>query len=208
PEGAIELLETAQVPDEHLPDFQNIDRFAYFNINNLWVNLEALRDRLRESESGLPLSLIVNPKELDGRPILQLETAMGAGIQHFKRAKVMIVPRTRFAPVKNCADLLVRRSDCYVLNSDSMSLEMNPERGLGEPVVKLSDDYKKIAGFERLVPTPPSLVDCASLNVEGPVVFDAPVKIEGDVTIRVKDAAQREPVSIGARNLKNETLEL
>ncbi|MCR9144722.1 MAG: UTP--glucose-1-phosphate uridylyltransferase [bacterium] len=208
-QAPIELLETAQVPEENLPDFQNIERFAYFNINNLWVNLEALRDRLRESESGLPLSLIVNPKELKGQPILQLETAMGAGIQHFQKAKVMIVPRTRFAPVKNCADLLVRRSDCYVLNGDTMSLEMNPERLLGEPVVTLSDDYKKIADFEKLMPTPPSLVKCASLKVEGPVLFDAPVTIEGDVTIRVKDAAaQSGPISIGGRTLKNETLEL
>ncbi len=210
--GAIELLETAQVPEEHIPDFQNVDRFAYFNINNLWVNLEALRDRLRATESGLPLSLIVNPKELEGQPIFQLETAMGAGIQHFERAKVMIVPRSRFAPVKNCADLLVRRSDCYILNSETMSLETNPERSLGEPVVTLSDDYKKLADFERLMPVPPSLVHAANLKIEGAVLFDAPIAIEGTVTIRVKDAAQAGAgVSIGKAGksvLKDETIEL
>ena len=174
------------------------------------MNLEALRERLTGNAAGLALSLIVNPKEYQGRPILQLETAMGAAIGHFQRAKVMIVPRTRFAPVKNCADLLVRRSDCYVLNSETLSLEMNPARQLAEPIVTLSDDYKLIADFEKLIPVPPSLVGCRSLIVEGPVLFDAPVTAEGDVTIRVKNPTPGQPVSIGTRRgtLNNETVEL
>src|SRR5690606_15683669 len=66
---AIELLETAQVEPQHLDDFCDVNRFAYFNINNLWVNLESLRDRLAEGD--FELSLIRNPKTVDGQEILQ-----------------------------------------------------------------------------------------------------------------------------------------
>mgnify|MGYP001794622169 CR=1 FL=1 len=203
-QSAIELLETAQVPEEHIPDFQNVERFAYFNINNLWVNLEALRDRLKQSASGLALSLIVNPKEYQGKGVYQLETAMGAGIGHFEKTRVMIVPRTRFAPVKNCADLLVRRSDCYTLNPETLSLEMNPARTLGEPVVSLSDDYKKVADFEQLMAVPPSLVNCRSLKIEGPVSFTGPVTIEGDVALSAKSPATIE----SGRTLRDESIAL
>ena len=87
---------------------------------------------------------------------------------------------------------------------------MNPARQLAEPIVTLSDAYKLIADFEKLIPVPPSLVGCRSLIVEGPVLFDAPVTAEGDVTIRVKNPTPGQPVSIGTRRgtLNNETVEL
>ena len=188
--GAIELLETAQVPDEHIKDFQDVERFAYFNINNLWANLEALRDRLKAG--SLDLSLIVNPKVVEDQPVLQLETAMGAAVGRFERTRVMIVPRRRFAPAKTCADLLVRRSDACEL-TDDLALELSPKRTLGEPVVKLSDHYKKIRGFEELIPELPSLLDCKELSVEGPVRFDQPVSIKGAVRIRTNST---DPVNI------------
>ena len=179
--GPIELLETAQVPDERLPDFQDVNRFAYFNINNLWVNLEALRSRLQSG--SLELSLIVNPKEVDGTPVLQLETAMGAAIGRFARTRVIIVPRRRFAPVKNCADLLVRRSDAYTLEAD-YRLEMNPARKLSEPVVILDDRfYKKLPDFEQRFGVAPSLVAASSFEVRGPVIFDRPVAVSGQVCL-------------------------
>lgn len=203
--GAIELLETAQVADEHLDDFKDVNRFAYFNTNNIWVHLEALRDRLVR---GLPLSLIVNPKQADGTPVLQLETAMGSAIGGFERTRGIVVPRQRFAPVKNCADLMVRRSDVYILRKDDFQLVTNPERKLGEPVVQLGDEYKQLADFDALTPTVPSLLECARLTVSGPVLFDVPVKLKGEVTIR---NAGSQPVSIGKAGkteLADETIEL
>lgn len=41
---------------------------------------------------------------------------MGAAIECFKGAGAVAVPRTRFAPVKKCNDLLLLRSDAYVVN--------------------------------------------------------------------------------------------
>lgn len=204
--GPIELLETAQVPDEHLPDFQDVRRFAHFNINNLWVNLPALKDRLERG--ALELALIVNPKKLGEQDILQLETAMGAAIGQFDRTRVLIVPRRRFAPVKDCADLLVRRSDCYVLREDAWSLERNPARTLaGEPVISLDPAYKKVADFERLVPVAPSLLDCEALSVEGAVLFDAPVTIRGRVKLKAL-GVDAKISSIKKTVLDNESVEL
>ena len=202
--GPIELLETAQVPDEHLSDFQDVNRFAYFNINNLWVNLEALRERLRRG--SLELSLIVNPKEVDGTPVLQLETAMGAAIGRFDRTRVIIVPRRRFAPVKNCADLLVRRSDAYTLESD-YRLEMNPTRKLSEPVVILDDRfYKKLPDFEKRFLEAPSLVAASSFEVRGPVIFDRPVKISGQVCLENPDATDRLVSELSRDAFQDETI--
>ncbi|MBX7058477.1 MAG: UTP--glucose-1-phosphate uridylyltransferase [Leptospirales bacterium] len=186
----IELLETAQVPAERLPDFQNISRFGYFNINNLWVDLQALKDRL--SGGALELALIVNPKRLGDQEILQLETAMGAAIGRFDRSRVMIVNRKRFAPVKDCADLLVRRSDCYTLHPDSWALERNPARSIAaEPIVSLDPVYKSVHDFESLTPFAPSLADCESLSVQGRIEFDQPTTMRGKVKLQAGPQGSR-----------------
>ena len=203
--GAIELLETAQVEDGHIKDFQDINRFAYFNINNLWVNLESLRDRLRQGD--FHLSLIRNPKKVLEQDILQLETAMGSAIGRFDNTRVVIVPRTRFAPVKNCADLLVRRSDAYTLVTSDGSLIQNPERKLGEPVVLLDDNYKKLEDFNRLFAAAPSLIDCEVLEVSGPVLFDIPIKLKGKVTLKNPTNKPRPVSTLGRSEFADEVVE-
>ena len=200
----IQLLETAQVPEGHMPDFEDINRFEFFSINNLWVRLPALKERLRQGP--LSLSLIVNPKEVGGKKVLQLECAMGSGIGQFDKTKVIEVPRSRFAPVKKCDDLLVRRSDAYILD-ENKALVKNPQGRGAEPVVKLSDDYKKVADFERLVQEIPSILELEELVVEGPVLFDIPVTLKG----KVKFIAQNGTAKIsklGKTSFENETLQL
>ncbi|MCB1146818.1 MAG: UTP--glucose-1-phosphate uridylyltransferase, partial [Leptospiraceae bacterium] len=200
----IQLLETAQVPEGHMPDFEDINRFEFFSINNLWVRLPALKERLRQGP--LSLSLIVNPKEVGGKKVLQLECAMGSGIGQFDKTKVIEVPRSRFAPVKKCDDLLVRRSDAYILD-ENKALVKNPQGRGVEPVVKLSDDYKKVADFERLVQEVPSILELEELVVEGPVLFDIPVTLKG----KVKFIAQNGTAKIsklGKTSFENETLQL
>lgn len=64
----------------------------------------------------MELDIIVNNKVADnGEAVIQLETAAGAAIQHFKNAHGVNVPRSRFLPVKSCSDLLLVTSDLYQL---------------------------------------------------------------------------------------------
>jgi UTP--glucose-1-phosphate uridylyltransferase len=61
----------------------------------------------------------VNPRDSSSAPVFQLETAMGSAIECFAGAGAVVVPRSRFAPVKTCGDLLLLRSDCYRLAEDA-----------------------------------------------------------------------------------------
>lgn len=195
----IELLEAAQVEDDHLDDFKNIKRFKYFNTNNLWINLKSLKDKM-ESGGGLPLSVIVNPKNVDGVDVLQLETAMGAAIGHFSRVQGIIIPRSRFAPVKSCADLLVRRSDAYEVQEDfSIRSVMN-----AEPVIELDRYYKNVDDFESYFPKIPSLKNTVRFELKGPVQFDVPVEITGKVKIINNSGSIVKIGKLGKSRLENE----
>ena len=63
----------------------------------------------------------------------------------------MVVPRTRFAPVKTCADLLMLRSDAYVLGSN-FTIALNEACGGVPPTVKITDDYKFVDQLEAAIP--------------------------------------------------------
>lgn len=199
----ISLLETAQVEDEHIKDFEDTVRFPYFSINNLYVHLETLRDRLAQ---GLTLSLIVNPKKWEGKDVLQLEAAMGSACENFANMKVIRVARDRFAPVKNCSDLLVRRSDACLIRETDRALTLHPDRKHIEPVVRLDDSYKKLGDFDKLCPVVPSLIAAESLTVKGAVVFDAPLRIEGKVSIENNSSAPVSVSKLGRAALSNETV--
>ncbi|MEA2468017.1 MAG: UTP--glucose-phosphate uridylyltransferase, partial [Thermoleophilaceae bacterium] len=179
--GRLLLRETEQVPegDDSFTDFR---RWRYYNTNNLWIDLPAL------AENGVPgLPLIVNRKSVDPTDpatpdVLQLETAMGAALGSFEGAEVVCVPRSRFAPVKTTNDLLVVRSDAYVLHEDDARLEPAPARaGAPPPLVDLDPRfYRSLAHFEARFPAgPPSLVHAERLVVRGDVTFGAGTVISG-----------------------------
>lgn len=111
--GHTRLLETAQVPAGHEKDFCDVDTFPFFHINNLWVNLKALL-----AEGAPKLDLIVNPKKVQGKDVVQLEVAAGAAIACFSAAG-LVVPRSRFRPVKKTGDLMLVQSDCFSVNERS-----------------------------------------------------------------------------------------
>lgn len=178
------LLETAQVPEGHMDDFTGVHKFRHASTNNLWINLRALKERLESGEFNM--SLIVNPKKVEGKDVIQIETAMGSAIENFSVVRAIIVPRVRFAPVKKTEDLLARRCDAYYL-ADDYTLRMNGERqkaGLGEIVINLDDNYKKLADYDQSFLQLPSLKLCEELTVEGKFVFDIPVSIKGKVTFK------------------------
>jgi UTP--glucose-1-phosphate uridylyltransferase len=99
---------------------------------------------------------------------------MGAAIGSIEGAAAVRVPRSRFAPVKTTDDLLVVRSDAYLLQEDDALMVPAPEReGLPPPVVELDPRYfKLLADFEARFPSgPPSLRLAERLEVRGDVTF-------------------------------------
>jgi UTP--glucose-1-phosphate uridylyltransferase len=185
-QGRTVLRETAQVPEGD-QSFTDVERWRYYNTNNLWIDLRALQE-LQAADPGAPvLPLIVNRKTVDptdpsSTPVIQLETAMGAAIGSIEGARAVHVPRTRFAPVKTTDDLLVMRSDAYELNADG---RLAPTFDGPSPVVTLDRDrFRLLPDFERRFPAgPPSLRRCRRLQVEGDVTFGVDVVVEGDVRI-------------------------
>jgi UTP--glucose-1-phosphate uridylyltransferase len=167
-EGRVQLLEIAQVPDEHVDEFKSIEKFKIFNTNNLWVNLKAIK-RLVEAD-GLKMEIIPNPKEVDGFKVLQLETAAGAAIKFFDNAIGVNVPRSRFLPVKATSDLLLVQSDLYTL--DNGFVIRNVDRtNPANPSIELGPEFKKVGSFLSRFKSIPSIVELDSLKVSGDVWF-------------------------------------
>ena len=186
--GRFVLREIAQCPKDELGSFQNLHTYRYFNTNNIWVNLNALKDVFQPS-GVIFLPIILNPKTVDPRDttspkVYQIETAMGAAISLFQRATAVRVDDSRFHPVKKCNDLLSVRSDCYRLTEESLLL-LSPQR-THPPAIKLDPRYfGHIDAFEkRFQEGVPSLIDCESLTIEGDVFFEKNVSIQGNVTIK------------------------
>ncbi len=188
-DGRLVLRELAQTPDEDADAFQDITRHRYFNTNNLWIDLVALRDTLVASGGALELPLIVNRKTVDPKDpgstaVFQLETAMGAAVEVWEGARAIRVPRSRFAPVKTTSDLLAIRSDAYVVNDDA-HIVLAPSRKGTPPIISLDGTYYKLLGeFNARFPGgPPSLVQCDRLTVQGNVRFGPGVVVRGRVEL-------------------------
>lgn len=186
--GRLILRESAQCPDTDMDAFQDITRHRFFNTNNLWLRLDRLRDALHESGGFLPLPVIQNKKTVDPRdkkstPVLQLETAMGAAIACFDDSAALVVPRSRFAPVKTTGDLLTLRSDAYEI-ADSGEVALAPARKGIPPKVDLDDNYKLVDQLEAALKNgAPSLIACDRLKVTGLFAFATQSRLEGDVTL-------------------------
>ena len=187
-DGRLILREVAQCPQDELDAFEDIHLYRFFNTNNIWINLEFLKNLLEKSGT-VPLPLILNPKFLDPRDdsspeVFQVETAMGAAIALFEGATAVKVSRSRLIPVKKCNDLLAVRSDCFIFSED-YRLILNPDRRLDSIRINLDPKYYgKIDLFnERFKNGVPSLLDCESLTIEGDVFFEANVTLKGNVII-------------------------
>ncbi len=193
-DGRFLLRESAQCVKEDEASFQDIDRHRYFNTNNLWIDLPALKTALEENDGLIPLPPIMNKKTVDPRDpsspaVIQLETAMGAAIECFAGAGAIEVSRTRFAPVKTTADLLAVRSDAYEL-TDGFCLRLHPSREGQPPHLTLDPKRCKLVdGLERDFPHTPSLLECRSLAVKGAVECGPGVVFKGEVEIENPDEA-------------------
>jgi UTP--glucose-1-phosphate uridylyltransferase len=188
-DGQLVLREIAQTPDADADSFRDFRRWRYYNTNSLWIDLEVLARTLDAHAGALDLPVIVNRKTVDPRdeestPVVQLESAMGAAVGSFPGARLLLVPRSRFAPVKTTDDLLVLRSDVYTL-SDELDVAPIPQRSGQLPFVELdSRFYKLLDDFETRFPGgPPSLAEAERLVVRGDVTFGAGVVVRGEVEL-------------------------
>lgn len=109
---------------------------------------------------------------------------MGAAIECFPGANAVSVPRARFAPVKKCSDLLLLRSDAYVVNEANV-LVLHPSCEGVTPIVDLDDKkYKLVQSLELACRRGyPSLVNCRKLAVKGEVWFSSRNVFKGEVKI-------------------------
>ncbi len=199
-EGALVLRESAQCPPDEQDAFQDIERYRYFNTNNLWLDLDALSEALARNDGVLPLPLIRNRKPIEpadprSPAVYQLETAMGAAIGAFAGAQAVEVARTRFAPVKRTDDLLLVRSDVFAVD-DRWHVVVEPafaQQGRPLPRVQLDPaHFSTLDAFEARFPYgAPSLRECRSLRIDGDVRFGAGIVCEGDVHVRSEIGEQR-----------------
>jgi UTP--glucose-1-phosphate uridylyltransferase len=186
-DGKLDLLEIAQVAAEERDAFMDIHRFRVFNTNNVWVDLKALSETIDWQMFNLPV--IQNRKIVAGTEVVQLETAMGAAVGAFRRARGLRVGRDRFFPTKKVEDLFLLQSDACVLDS-AYRLQRNPERLPNLPLrpdVVFEPDFLDSAlrmdsCFEDASSV--SLVRAVSLHVSGQVYFERDVKVEGKVVIK------------------------
>lgn len=188
-DGQLILRELAQTSPEDHEAFQDVSRHKYFNTNNLWLNLPALRRLVTARNNMLGLPMIRNAKTVDPRdfattPVYQLETAMGSAISVFKGAQAIRVPRSRFAPVKKTNDLLAVRSDAFLLTDDFRILP-NPARRSPRPHIQLDSRFFSFVTDldERFSGGAPSLVDCSSLKIVGDFRFGRDVSCHGNVLL-------------------------
>ncbi|KAG9952962.1 UDP-glucose pyrophosphorylase, partial [Aureobasidium melanogenum] len=185
-EGQARLLEIAQVPKEHVNEFKSIKKFKYFNTNNIWMNLRAVKRIVENNE--LAMEIIPNGKSIPADKkgeadvsIVQLETAVGAAIRHFNNAHGVNVPRRRFLPVKTCSDLMLVKSDLYTLKHGQ--LIMDPNRFGPAPLIKLGSDFKKVSSFQSRIPSIPKILELDHLTITGPVNLGRGVTFKGTVII-------------------------
>jgi len=207
--GGLLLRESAQCPEEDEKAFQDTTKYSFFNTNNLWVDLVALKAQFKKNDGALPLPVMKNAKTVDPRDkastkVLQLETAMGAAIECFEGATALVIPRSRFAPVKTTNDLFALRSDAYTLTKD-FRITLASERNGVPPDVKLDGMYKFTDAMEKLIPNgPPSLIGCKKIVVEGEMTFAKGVVVKGTVTFKNSGASKEVP----AGEYEDKTVEL
>lgn len=187
-EGKAKLLEAAQVPAEHVADFMSLKTFVHFNTNNLWINLGAIK-RLVSSDAIAP-PVIVNERDIPGvGPVIELETAAGAAIEFFRKARGIRVPRSRFLPVKSTSDLLAVQSNLYDIRHGS--LVQNAERDSKlPPIIKLGPEFSAIAAYAERLPFLPDIRFLDHLTVSGDVRFGPKVTLRGTVIIIASEGSR------------------
>ncbi|BDQ33475.1 UTP--glucose-1-phosphate uridylyltransferase [Pseudodesulfovibrio portus] len=185
--GCLGLREVAQCAPEDMDQFQDVNKYSFFNTNSIWIDLKAVEEAFLKRRQ-FDLELIVNPKRAipgdpDSPEVIQLETAMGSAISLFPGAQAVVVPRSRFSPVKTIGDLMLTMSDCFKVTDSSSVVCRTDWRKL--PSVSLDPRVYSTVGnfFSRFPEGVPSMAGCRGLSVKGDVRFQGDVTLNGRVSI-------------------------
>ena len=103
---------------------------------------------------------------------------MGAAIEVFDGARVIVVPRDRFIPVKTTNELALLRSDAVTWDQ-----ALTPSVRQPAPVVTLGPAYERVGEFEARMPHGLGLRSADSLTVLGDWHFGRDVVVVGDVEL-------------------------
>jgi len=177
---SLRLLEIAQVPREYQETFKSVKTFKIFNTNNIWIDLRELKKKLENDT--LHLDVIVNQKTVDRLPVIQLETALGSGINNFKGSLAVQVPRIRFVPIKKTDDLLLVQSNLFIFQDGI--LMKNPERQFeGLPLIKLGENFQSVEEYQQRIQSIPDILELDLLTVVGNVYFGDNMTLRGNVIL-------------------------
>lgn len=184
--GILTLLEIAQVPSNKKSEFTSVRKFKIFNTNSIWIKLKALKEI---NLSDFDLDIIQNKKSVRGEAVIQLETAMGAAIKKFTSNCGILVPRTRFLPIKTCSDLFLVESNVFEEQNGYLSYNTNKLAKIN-PVVKLvGKNFSNITEYEDSFESIPDIVDLEILTVVGDVTFGKNVVLKGIVVIMAPEGS-------------------
>tara|TARA_B110000263_G_C15265620_1_gene490977 strand:- start:532 stop:1521 length:990 start_codon:yes stop_codon:yes gene_type:complete len=186
----IKLLEIADVPPEYISEFCGTDKFNLFNTNNIWVNLVQIKKLLQEET--LILDLIVNRKQIKKLNILQLETAVGSAFNSIPGAVGMIVPRSRFLPVKKTSDLLLVQSGLYKVERGILKRDL-AVKITSLPKIHLRSPFDDLKEYQKRIPVSPDISSLDALELEGQVVFKGEVTLKGNVRLISKKKSIKVP---------------
>lgn len=185
--GRMLLREMSQVNPEDKRSAQSINKHPYFNTNNIWIRIDALKKILKKYNGVLPLPVICNNKTVDptnpeSAKVVQLETAMGAAVSLFDDAICVEVDRMRFLPVKTTNDLFIMRSDRFHL-TDSYEMEdgnyIFPNIDLDPRYYRNIDDFN-----ERFPYSVPALAAAKSVTIKGDWTFGNQVSMFADAVLQ------------------------
>jgi len=173
----LHLLELSQVKPDKIKAFKD---FRYWNTNNIWINLKAIQNLLKDDK--LILDWIVAYQNDDHKAMVQLETPVGMGIQNFKNSVAIFVPRDRYRPIKSTSHLLLAQSNLFQF--DHGQVKMNPKReGLDVPLIKLGEEFAQVSEYEKRFKSIPDMIELDHLTVSGDVYFGSDVTLKGTVII-------------------------
>jgi len=181
-DGQIRLIESAQIPESLKADFKGNSAFKYFNTNNLWINLRALKSLVDNDQ--ISTDVISNIKRLpNNRRIVQLESAISSAARVFAAPACLAVSRDRFMPIKTCDDLLPLLSG--LVRIDPRGFCALTTAAL--PLIKLGQHFASLREFGERMGAAPELTGLTHLTVAGRVRFGRGVRLRGNVIIIASD---------------------